>query len=137
MAPQYDYRCPDCNERFTAFWPIAERNTLTRCPNCDAAARRLITISAVDCSSECPKWIASCRDVADAGDGRPETAQFLKDPTRENYEKWKTASGLRHLEPGETRMNRIRRTEELKAAEDRVVEETLKGFQKDQSIKVS
>lgn len=134
--PTYDYRCPDCNERFTAFWAIAERNSKTRCPNCDAVAQRLITVSAVDCSSERPKWIASCRDVADAGDGRPETAQFIKDPTRENYNKWKSATGLRHMEPGESKINRIRRQEDISEAENRVTKEVLDNFQKEQSITV-
>jgi len=134
--PNYDYRCQECNELFTAFWAIEDRNIPTHCPNCGKTAKRLVTVSEVDCSSECPKWIRSCTEVMDQDDNHPASIEFRKDPTRENLEKWKKAKGLRNLEPGETKHNRTRRAEEQKESESRLTEETLKGFQKDTALEV-
>jgi len=32
--PTYDYRCPDCGERFEAMRRIAQRAEAPRCPRC-------------------------------------------------------------------------------------------------------
>jgi hypothetical protein len=49
---------------------------------------------------------------------KSEDREFLRSPTRINYQNWKRAHGLRHLDPGERSLPKIpdhrARTEEMK-----------------------
>ena len=99
--PLYDYQCHKCNHT----WEVIERSELkiTRiCRKCSGKARRIISLSGVNCNTEDAEWIRSITEVVNKDPGnKPEDRAFLKHPTRENYRAWMKANNLRHMEPGE------------------------------------
>ncbi len=95
----YTFRC-ECLHKFDELFTVAERPDALPCPKCGKQAKRIISISTVDTESECPDWIRSITDVVDPSDGRVHR-EFCANPTRENYRKFMSETGLRHVEPGE------------------------------------
>ena len=46
-------------------------------------------------------WISTVLEVVEKGSDKPHCNEFLKHPTRANYNTWKNKEGVRHLEQGE------------------------------------
>ena len=94
-----DFECPECDNTFEDF--VDSDVTLSECPYCHHFGKRIISASGSKDNLVDSPWIATVREVVEKGSGKPHCEQFLKNPTRKNYETWRQTEGLRHLEPGE------------------------------------
>ncbi len=93
----YDYQCKGCEYVFEKFVP---ENTTVYCPKCGFYTKRILGVPGGTNANQDAKWIRSVREVVDK-DGGPHCQEFLKRPTRENYENWKKVEGIRDFEQGE------------------------------------
>ena len=98
--PIYPFRCGDCGAYKEEIYAIADRPEFIPC-HCGGRMKRQIGVSSADCFSECPKWIASVGDVANPNGGAAER-EFVRNRTRENYNRFLKETGRRHVEAGET-----------------------------------
>jgi putative FmdB family regulatory protein len=106
LMPLYDYECSSCGTRFEQFASM-DSSPVTRCPNCDNEARRIISCGSVYVgNNDDTSWAKSCVEVMDREDKTPAVQEFLKNPTKSNLKKAMAAKGLRHLEPGEKPIRR-------------------------------
>ena len=98
--PIYEMQCEDrsCNLEFEAYAGI---NEIVECPNCGFSARRLMSVPGVNVANQDADWIRSVTEVVDKDSDKPATKEFLKDPTRKNYQAWMKSEGIRPYEPGE------------------------------------
>jgi len=96
--PIFDYECKSGHTTETVRGIDVSRIT---CPVCGKKARRIISLTGVNCINEDAGWVKQVLEVVDKKGREPETKEFLKNPTRSNYKAWMKARGLRHLEPGE------------------------------------
>lgn len=94
-----DFECPKCGLIFERLIPNSEM-TLWPC-KCLAVAKRIYSASGSRDNLIDAPWIKTVLEVVEKDSGKPHCEQFLKDPTRKNYETWRQTEGLRHLEPGE------------------------------------
>ena len=123
----YSFKC-SLGHVSEEIFTVEARPDAIKCPKCRARAKRIITISSVDCSSECPKWIASCTDVVDPN-LNPHSREFYKNPTRANLKNWMAGEGLRHRETGEPNKPKAPDTSKAK-------KETLESLVKSRRIEV-
>ena len=98
MSPMFDYSCQCGN--------IEEKMEssdvdIIKCSKCGANAKKIISVSGVHTANQDSVWVRSVREVVEKNSGKPHCEEFLKNPTRENYNRWMKGEGLRHLEPGE------------------------------------
>ena len=124
--PIYDTRCTSCG---TEREIICGPDDHPPCPKCGGDTKRLITCSGPNCANEDAGWIKSVTEVVDKDDASPHSREFLRNPTRSNYQAWMRAEGLRPLEPGEgpskpppVPMDRIRRGVMERMRERRTIE---------------
>jgi len=96
-----DFKCKNKNCGFIFEEIITPDVKTLKCPRCGSEAKRIITTSTVNLANEDAPWIRSILEVVDKESNKPETIEFLRNPTRSNYKRWMKAEGLRHLEPGE------------------------------------
>jgi putative FmdB family regulatory protein len=98
--PIYDFECQDgsCGIIFEA---IAGVDEMVECPKCGFSCKRLISVPGVNCFNQDAAWIKSVTEVVDKDSPKPETREFLKNPTRDNYHAWMRAEGIRPFEQGE------------------------------------
>jgi len=99
--PIYDYECEACGYTWESFVSVDE--TVIDCVNerCGGKAKRLLGVPGVNVANQDSPWIRSVLEVVEKNSGKPHCEEFLKNPTRKNYQNWMKAEGLRHLEPGE------------------------------------
>lgn len=99
--PLYDFQCRDCKVIFERF---AKREHRTcECPHCGSQhAARIISIGKSAYRVDAP-WIRTVLDVVDKTDKDPATRAFLAEPTREHYDAWMKAKGLRPMTEKEYR----------------------------------
>ena len=99
--PIFDFKCENksCGLIFEGF--VTSGVKTLKCPRCGSQARRIFTATTVNLANEDVPWIRSILEVVDKESDKPETIEFLRNPTRSNYKRWMKAEGLRHLEPGE------------------------------------
>ena len=97
--PIYDFECEKCNKITEHILKVSNSEQAIQC-ECGGLADKIITASGQFCANEDADWIRSIREVVDKEGGKA-SQRFLKEPTRENYKKWKKETGVRHLEPGE------------------------------------
>lgn len=98
--PIYDMECEQCN----ALFPdkiMGYDETEMNCEMCGGVARRIITASGVYIGNQDADWIKSVTEVVNKDDKSPHTQEFLKNPTRKNYQNWMKGEGLRPFESGE------------------------------------
>lgn len=91
-----DFRCKECNAIKEDIVDVESMNT--QC-ECGGVAEKIFSVR--NTAPNDAAWISSVRDVVDKNPDKPHCQDFLKHPTRSNYENWKKKEGLRHLEPGE------------------------------------
>lgn len=97
--PLYNFKCTVCSEVFEGVVGINER----RAPcHCGGVGRKMFTPSLATTPNSYPAWAASIRDVVSKDPSKPHCQEFLKNPSRENLERWKKVEGVRNLEPGES-----------------------------------
>ncbi|MBC8318449.1 MAG: zinc ribbon domain-containing protein [Desulfobulbaceae bacterium] len=93
----HDFECQDCGKIKELFIPYEFGNTCV-C-ECGGIAKKIITFSQTAPGDA--GWIKSVLDVVDKNPDKPHCQEFLRHPTRENYQVWMKGEGLRPLEPGE------------------------------------
>ena len=98
--PVFDFECPECGCVTEQITPSDQQ--AVRCPNCQAEARKIISVRGPNCANPDAEWIRSVVEVVDK-EGDRFCREFVQRPTRENYRRWMQSQGLRHLEPGEER----------------------------------
>lgn len=98
--PIYDYACGDC-ERLMV--DVIEKidNTVIKCKFCGGKAVRIISITGQNCANQDASWLRSVLDVVNKDSKAPHVREFIKNPTRKNYQNWMKGEGLRPFEPGE------------------------------------
>lgn len=94
-----DFECPECGHIFEEI--VHQDRLLMPCPRCKIAAKRIITTGRVYSGNQDADWIKSVREVVDKDSGKPHCQEFLKNPTRANYEKWMKGERLRPFETNE------------------------------------
>lgn len=92
-----DFLCTSCGHVEEQF----ETKRTIKCSKCGKDSKKLISVSGVNTFTQDARWIRSIREVVEKGSGKQHCEEFLKDPTRKNYQNWMKGEGLRHLEPGE------------------------------------
>jgi len=107
-VPLYDYECQDqtCGHVFETITGVDDQ--IVECPRCGFNAKRIITVHGACLFNQDAPWIRSVLEVVDKDSPKPETQEFLKRPTRDNYYNWMRAEGIRPMDSGE----RPRRPEE-------------------------
>jgi putative FmdB family regulatory protein len=95
--PLYDYECQVCGHTEEHF--VEPQEEVLTCSKCGAEAKRIFSAGHHH-PNEDAEWIRSVLEVVDKEGGRA-AQEFLKRPTRTNYQNWMKETGLRHLEPGE------------------------------------
>lgn len=121
--PMYPFKCKKCGHYEEQIFTIEQRPDSIPCP-CGGKATRRIGVSSADCFAERPSWIASVAETVDPSKSHVEK-EFKRNPTRENYNRFMSEKGLRHVEDGEKLgkntkpidMNRLNRrlTEQFRA----------------------
>jgi len=96
--PLYEYHCEFCNTDHEAFYKMADKPKTVECPECFGECTQKPCIGLI--KGDEAGWLSDTRKVVDP-QGGPHCQQFLKDPTRSNYQKWMKGEGLRPMEPGE------------------------------------
>jgi len=94
----YDYECYQC-EKITEVFVTGEAYELGICPHCSGVTHKIISMSHTAPLDS--TWISGVRNIVDKKSKEPHNTEFLKHPSRANYNEWKKKTGLRHLEPGE------------------------------------
>jgi len=96
-----DYKCNNIKCGFV-FERMVDRNNIPSkayCEKCSSESDKILTLrntAPVD-----SPWINSVLEIVDKKSKAPHNTEFLKHPTRANYETWKAKTGLRHIAPGE------------------------------------
>ena len=90
-----DFKCKECGVIQEKIIDSSRKRAICECGNMADKIFSINTTAPVDVS-----WIGSVREVVDPHGGEHCT-EFLKHPSRANYNTWKDTEGLRHLEPGE------------------------------------
>lgn len=98
MAILHDHWCKVCGNDFEAM--VEWDQETTRCPRCGFDAQRYYKGSCTNAPIDAA-WIATVRDVVDKDPRKAHCQEFLKHPTRANYQAWMKGEGIRPLEPGE------------------------------------
>ena len=108
--PLHDHKCSYCRNVFEAIVKWDEREA--RCPFCNRmASRAYLTFNGI--KKEDPNWLNSTLEVVDK-DGGIHCQEFLKNPTRGNYNSWLKGEGLRPFEQGESMKLKKRDTTDLR-----------------------
>ncbi len=108
--PLHDHSCPYCCIFFEAIVKWDEREA--RCPDCGKMVpRAYLTFNGI--KKEDPSWLNDTLEVVDK-DGGIHCQEFLKSPTRSNYNSWLKGEGLRPFEQGESMKLKKRDTTDLR-----------------------
>lgn len=112
--PIYDYEC-ECGWRREVFRHMHDVEEPIICDECGKTMYRIFVAGhGAICYNNDAQWLKSITDIVDKDPNKPHCVEFIKNPTRENYEKWMKGEGIRPLESGErpkTREERQRESE--------------------------
>jgi len=96
--PIYDFECEDCG------WiqeSIQRHDVDGISCHCGGIAKKIISVSGQYIANQDAVWLKSVTDVVDKDNKAPHVQEFIKNPTRKNYQRWMKGEGLRPFEPGE------------------------------------
>ncbi len=99
MAILHDYWCKFCGTSFEQIVNWDQRQV--PCPACGKMADRYYKSGCANTMPIDAAWIKSLHDVVDKDSTKPHVTEFLKHPTRDNYQNWMKGEGIRHVEQGE------------------------------------
>lgn len=97
--PIYDYVCDNCNLEEEHIEPIDR--TEIPCGHCTGTMHRIFSPLGACAFNQDAAWIRTVLEVVAKDSNKPATREFVKNPTRENMQRWMRAEGIRHLENGE------------------------------------
>jgi hypothetical protein len=114
-VPVYDHEC-ECGKITEAIMPVD-----CDCIECECGktAKRIISCGGQYCSNEDATWLKSVLEVVDKESTKPETREFIANPTRTNYNRWMKSEGLRPVDHGE-KINRYNPDKDFKAIHNEV-----------------
>jgi putative FmdB family regulatory protein len=94
----YDYECYNCKTIFEALGETDEREKL--CPRCpgDVVARRIISVSGQYLGNQDATWIRSVLEVVDKDSKARHVQDFIKNPSRKNYQDWMKGEGIKPID---------------------------------------
>jgi len=107
--PIYDHKCEEGH--FTEDVKDYDDRE-TKCRKCGKPAKRVISMTGVNCINEDAPWIRDVLDVVDKDSKLPHVQEFLKNPTRSAWKKWMKVEGIRVIEDGEKTRHEISEREE-------------------------
>lgn len=96
----YSYECRKCGNITDQYFNMNDTHPDLQCGKCGGVSRQVIGIPGPNLASESSPWIRTVLEIVDK-EGGQHCQEFLKDPTRTNYERWKKFEGVRHMEAGE------------------------------------
>lgn len=94
----FDFRCRRCRAIFEDLVRPSEHNPVH---SCGGETDRLIGISRVYLGNQDADWLKSVGEVVDKDPSKPHCREFLKNPTRHNYNEWMRGEGIRPMDDGE------------------------------------
>jgi putative FmdB family regulatory protein len=97
-VPIYDYVCDNCSLEEEHIEPI-DREQIP-CGHCNGTMHRIFSPGGSAFNQDAA-WIRSVLEVVAKDSTKPATREFVKNPTRENMQRWMRSEGIRHLENGE------------------------------------
>lgn len=115
--PLYDFECDYCGNTEEVFLRM-DAEKVSYCSMCHELMRQIPSVGLV--KGEEAAWLNSVREVVDK-EGGPHCQEFLKDPTRSNYQRWMKGEGLRPLEPGEEQRKRPSRADREKRIQEKAI----------------
>jgi len=92
----WDFECKDCG----IFEDIVESGETTVTCKCGKIADRIFTPSGMFIGNQDADWIKSVVDVVVKDDKSPHVQEFIRNPTRDNMNRWMKKEGLRHCDTG-------------------------------------
>ena len=95
----HEYLCGVCGHTQEAYVSSDVIPNLIECDCCSSPAKKIVSMS--DTAPVDSPWLNEVLKIVDKKSDAPHNTEFLKHPSRANYEAWKKGTGLRHLEPGE------------------------------------
>lgn len=99
--PIYDFECSNPGCKQIAEHVVGLNATTVECPSCGHEAHKLFSPMGAGTFNQGAAWIRSVLEVVAKDSTKPHTREFLKNPTRENMQRWMKGEGIRHLEDGE------------------------------------
>jgi len=99
------------------------------CEFCGGAAKKIFSIKHTTPIDE--PWIGTVREIVDPHGGAHCT-EFIKHPSRANYNIWKRETGLRHLEPGE----KLPQPEDKKVRQARMKPQLIKKLREREALSI-
>lgn len=94
----WDFECKNCESVFEDI--VGDEEITTICKFCGAISDRIFTPSGMFTANQTSDWIKSVVDVVNKDDTAPHVQEFIKNPTRDNMNRWMKKEGLRHCEIG-------------------------------------
>ncbi|MFO7748946.1 MAG: zinc ribbon domain-containing protein [Desulfobacteraceae bacterium] len=132
--PLFDFRCEQCE---TVSEHMAEADERTRqCEDCGGIMNRLLSWRDSNVLREEAPWIRTVLDVVAKDSDKPETKDFLKNPTRSNMKRWMKSEGIRHAEPGEFSEARRYRQENERRFEKQQADRMMERLQERRRIDI-
>ncbi len=93
--PLYDFACRSGHKTETdANWKQKE----IVCPKCGKKATRCFSPASQYVPNEDAPWLRSVLEVVDKENKAPHVQEFVKNPTRSNYQRWMKGEGIRPLD---------------------------------------
>ena len=124
-----DFFCENCQTTQEEFVNAGSIPDDVECRLCHSVAKKIVSMShtiPLDAS-----WIGRVREVVDKKSNKPHNIEFLKHPSRANYEAWKKGENLRHLEPGEKLP-----TVDKDARKKRIKKRMIENYKKREAIEI-
>ena len=94
-----DFECSNCGNIFERITDSSQKVCL--CPECMAVGTRIITVGHVYKGNQDAAWLKTVIDVVDKDPSKLHCQEFIKSPTRDNYQRWMKGEGIRPLENNE------------------------------------
>lgn len=130
----YDYECQQCGYIWESMAAVDEEVIPCVNPRCGGTAKRLIGVSCVHTANQDSAWIRSVREVVEKDSGKRHCEEFLKNPTRKNYQTWMKKENLRHRELGESRDIKESKQREEKEYLNKMTNTLMRMKQKRESL---
>lgn len=131
--PLYDMECEECGGRFEGVYNPDQYVDICSCGH--IARRIYINIGVIKTSDDGGNHYKEILEVVDKEGGK-HCQDFLRNPNRGTYEKWKAGAGVRHLERGEKIDSPAERRAKVKKELEPIRSKVLKKFKERQAIKV-
>lgn len=125
----HEYQCKKCKAIQEVYVDSENIPAGVKC-NCGYIAKRIVSMAGTT-PVDSP-WLSEVLEVVDKKSKAPHCTEFLKHPSRANYQVWKRTEGLRHLDPGEPTFPKI----DKKNRKAKMKKEMIKKFREREAIAI-